>query len=209
MIVYSHRRSGTHLLMNYLKMCFGIDARKFHLEPNKETRQQHQVVYIIRDGRDTLTSCYYWWKTSGESRVCHIQEAFDTLSFSDYLRGIEVPTFTPHISPNGETNVKSIEVERGMFKTPISFWKQHVLSAHDKYPVVRYEDLLSDPVETITSLGRAMQLKVRRKPKPITKLVGHHPRKGKIGDHKNHFTEEDQTLFNEIAGDLLGVYGYE
>lgn len=209
MIVYSHRRSGTHLLINYIKMCFGIEAKKYHLEPNKEIRQQHQVIYIVRDGRDVLTSCYYWWKTSGESRVCHIQEAFDTLSFAEYLRGIDVPTFTPHISPNGEVNVKTSEVEDGIFRTPINFWKDHALSAHDKYPVVRYEDLVKNPEETMTSLSVALQLKMRRRPTPITKLVGYHPRKGKIGDHKNHFSETDLKLFNGVAGDLLGVYGYE
>ena len=35
------------------------------------------------------------------------------------------------------------------------------------------------------------------------------PREGKIGDHKNLFTQDDLDYFKQRAGDLMTKLGYE
>ena len=210
MIVYSHRRSGTHLLMEYLKMCFGKNFVKKHvLEDADHNSKFYPIIYVYRDGRDTLTSCYHWWKTSGESRVCGIQPYFKDLSFSDYLKGIEVPGFREHISPNGNRNIMQLEVNRGLFRTPVSFWCRHIESCDTHANTsVKFESLINCPERVMERFSDIFEWKMKRKAKKLNRLVGYHPRKGKVGDHWNMFSAEDYVFFDNIAGALMKGLGY-
>ena len=212
MIVYSHRRSGTHLLIEHIYHCFGIKPKKFHLEPNEKQKNNNRVIYIVRDGRDVLNSCFHWWNDSGESRVCFIKDTFNQLSFSQYLRGVEIPTYREKRDFVGQpTNVHPIEMQTGLFRDPIQYWIDHITHGIyvKQYPWVRFENLVNNPERVMHVLSDVLNLKMARPPHRIDKLVGFHPRKGKIGDHKNLFTQDDLDYFEQRAGDLMTKLGYE
>lgn len=210
MLVYSHRRSGTHLFMEYLRYSFGFDCLKYHEFPPEEMRRKHDILYIVRDGRDVLNSCYHWWKVSGESRVCGVKPSFKKLPFSKYIRGIEVPGYKPHVNANGDTNISIREIETGLFSDPIRFWKRHVVTAIYDFnlPFVRYEDLVRDPMGALMKLGSDIEVQLKRPPRRIDDLIGHHPRKGVIGDYKKLFSQEDMDYFDMLAGDLMHDLNY-
>lgn len=205
MIVYSHRRSGTHLLIEHIKRCFDIEAVKWH-ELTWEQIRNNQVVGIIRDGRDVLTSCYHWWRESGESEVCGIKRSFEGVTFARYLNGIKTPHFEPH--PPG--NVSESEIKKGLLDRPITYWVNHTHNAFYKLPIicVYYEDLVLDPEKPMHTISKYLNIPIKEKPKPIEEPVGYYPRKGKIGDHRNYFGPLEQYLFDQKARPLMEQLGY-
>ena len=91
---------------------------------------------------------------------------------------------------------------------------------------IRYEDLIADFPETVgallTFLGvDASQETIEnlRRETDFKRLSGGRApgetdpdsyfRKGIAGDWKNHFSDEDKSVFKEVAGDLLIELGYE
>ncbi len=156
-------------------------------------------IYIVRDGRDVLTSCYYWHLKSGEVRDewgWRMKER-DWEKFEEFLR-------SPIFMHNNVT-------VRGA-KNPIWYWKHHVRSwIRAGVPWFRYEDLINDEKKTLKRIGETLGLKVRKGAKfeRFQKLVGFSPRKGIIGDWRNLFNVYDLKRFNGIAGDLMAELGYE
>ena len=194
MLVFGHRRSGNHLLIEYLNQIFNESGIKRHeFNENEIYEKKLDKIYIVRDGRDVLVSCYNWWKNSGESHVCGIDKDFKNVSFSQYLRGVDVPSYRPH--PPG--NVSAFEVAQGMFSDPIGYWNNHVIQGVFEYdmPFVTFESLVNDPVSVLNWMSQKFNLKFVNPPHKIHKLVGHHPRKGITGEWKNYFSDEDLRLF--------------
>jgi len=192
MYVFGHRRSGNHLLIEYLKRVFNEPGIKRHIiNKNKELLNG---IYIFRDGKDVLASCYEWWRNSGESRVCKIQPSFENITFNEYLRGVDVP-FYIHRPPG---NVHPYEIQDGLLADPIGFWANHVLTYYRLgLPFVEYEKLISDPGTIMARIADRYRIKFQNPPEKITDLVGCHPRKGVSGDHMNYFNKDDLELFNE------------
>ena len=191
MFVFGHRRSGNHLLIEYLKRVFNEPGIKRHIiNKNKELLNG---IYIFRDGKDVLASCYEWWRNSGKSRVCNIQPVFENITFSEYLRGIDMPNFQAH--PPG--NVHPYEVQSGLFANPIRFWANHVLTYYSLgLPFVEYEELLSKPGTIMARIADRFNMRFQNVPEKITEPVGCHPRKGISGDYVNYFNKDDLELFH-------------
>lgn len=90
----------------------------------------------------------------------------------------------------------------------------------DRWQVVHYEAMKRDPTEEISRVLSFLDLP--RSPEIVARLVedtsfhrlpgtgeGMHQRKGEVGDWRNHFSAEDNSLFREMAGELFAAAGYQ
>lgn len=201
MLVFGHRRSGNHLLINYLEKFFNERGEKRHEFHKSDLNSDKKKIYIARDGRDVLASCFEWWKSSGESQVCHISQNFQNVSFSQFLKGVTVSDFRP--APPG--NVTKDEVRNGMFSDPIAYWYNHVIYGIFDVGLtwIKFEDLLVNPILTLNNLSNYYNMSLTKEPEKIEKLVGMHPRKGVKGDYVNYFTDKDETFFHEKTNNIV------
>jgi hypothetical protein len=90
----------------------------------------------------------------------------------------------------------------------------------DRVHLVRYEDLKRDPTFEIARLFEFVGLDATTAfaaevadasdfSNQRTTGAGYHTRRGEVGDWRNHFSEEDEELFRELAGDVFDAVGYE
>lgn len=229
MIVASHRRSGTHFLMQSLALTFGgrfpvfkthglageVLARKAKVErihgtepPPSAEEVQRQTLYIVRDVRDCLTSNYHWWRTSMESKCGGILPHFHDVTPQAYLGGAVALRAVP--SPDPGCSVTQAHIDIGIFSDPAGFWARHVASYLEAdLPIIRYEDLLQSPRRTLLQIAERFGLKRPWFPRAPRRLVGHDPRKGVIGDHKSLFDAGSLRLIAGKAGRVMERLGYD
>ena len=170
-------------------------------------RRCHRAIYLLRDGRDVAVSYYIFMRRNGTYAG----------SLSEFI-----PLFVSgHIDGYGP-------------------WQAHVSSWLDSAParsgdlhVVKYEDLLADPLRSLSatldylgvrvddaSLRDAveanrfdrMRRRSSRSPRVrATAVRGDIPivRKGTAGDWRNHFSEADRETFSRHAGRQLERCGYD
>lgn len=220
-IVASYRRSGTHLAIETLNKNFEIylseqTGNKTHLfyEDLKEKLDQDDtVLYIIRDVRDVLLSCYEWWNISNESMLSNIKPHFKGKTFDQFLRGkIEVPNFIQGMVTNKEH-------QSGIITDPVKFWEQHVKSylhgvPKGKLVLFHYEDLKN--LHMIKRLGKSLNLKLKTGlllPLPVNIKVGYSLDAGtEIFDNtqkwKKVYNDEQIEYVNGKVGDFLELIGY-
>lgn len=174
-----------------------------------------KIIYVHRDGRDVMTSLYYY----GKKFMPEIAE----LSFSDFIRM--------------ENNFDFSSYEGTLNR--VEYWKYHVESwiSNDQIMHVSFEDYQTDFDNTILRTAKHLELdppdkitKMARKAPPsyITKnkllmrlfesynfrfskkkYQPYYFRKGKSGDYLNHFTEDDYTFFYGITNNLMNQLGYK
>lgn len=205
--IASHRRSGTHLLMdtltqNYTQTISENNGNKTHQDYEqlkKRLKRLDQTIYVIRDPRDCLLSCWTWWNNSNESLLSNIKQEVKNRKFKEYVKGlITIKNFEPLL-------VKQWEHDKGIINDPIKFWERHAKTYTDAEKeeggimIVRYEDLRKP--EKIKQIGEWLSLKQRNKKiTPITKPVGYfisnHPEHEKeIIEGKN--TDKWKTVFDQ------------
>lgn len=179
------------------------------------------TMYIARDGRDVLTSLYFYnmRKLKSDRNPAHAAD----------LKARYTARFGAGFDP--DDIVKNlpgfIEIE---MRTPTSVkttWQQHVLHWLDKPGVtlVRYEDLVDDCAAT---LGKAMGQMTGEEPdfelaaltadryafsrtskrQPGVEDRSSFQRKGIAGDWKNHFTQEAAEAYDAHCGEALRRLGY-
>jgi len=157
-------------------------------------------IYLVRDARDVLVSSYYYWK-AGREPDFRVHAIFNELSFSQYLHGEAVDV--------GKRVCGKSFILPEMFSDPIKHWLSYA-EWSNKIFTVRFEDLKTNYEDVIISVGKYIGRNVYDDVvKYVAKLVGHSPRKGIIGDWKNHFSEEDLEYVWNIAGDTMTKFGYE
>ena len=167
-----------------------------------------RTVYLLRDGRDTLVSYYFYRNYFVPERLpWHRRSLFHARRL---LRG----RFDRQFAETVEVNAPK--------------WREHVVNWQTVVPqdhVVKYEDLIASPVERLSQLLETLDVSI-----PHEKLVaavekhsftvksGRDPgeedvrsfkRKAVSGDWKNHFDERHKEIFKRLAGDLLVELGYE
>ncbi len=232
MIIASHRRSGTHLLINTFFLSYGLlsrwryeltkthgmadeiahrtarieiaEARQFTLLEDPPTGP---LVYIVRDARDALASNYRWWRESLESRAGGIQEHFADISPSEFLGGACTLSEVP--SPGPGCGVTQSHIDRGMLSDPATFWARHAESFLETgVTVVRFEDLLENPAHVMRDVAEAFGMRPPRKARLPQGPVGHLPGQGRVGSHDELFDPEGLATILEKAGAVMERLGY-
>ncbi len=148
-IISSHRRSGSHFFLQALRENRNRaklpDGTIRHWMPDnpflaRDDVALDEVVSIVRDGRDTLVSCYYYYQ-----KIERLDKIFKKVSFQDYLYGrVKVK------SPDGI--LKQHWTEQ-MFEDPVQYWVDFVSSWIDVCIIVKYEDML-ERFDHIPLVGR-------------------------------------------------------
>ena len=146
------------------------------------------IFYIVRDGRDVLTSCFEYFKKN--------PYVFPTArTFSDYIAKVRYLGYSIKYSEN--------MIER---------WVNHINSwatVWDRIHIIRYEDLIIHFESTVSSIADIMSLNMTsqlRRPTLEDRCVS--PRKGVVGDWENHFSKKDVQIFDSIAYDCMKAIGY-
>lgn len=147
-IISSHRRSGAHFFLQALrenrtkaKLQNGTIRHWMPDNPYlKDYDDLSTIVNVVRDGRDVLVSCYYYYQ-----KIERLDKIFEKVSFQDYLYGkVEVK------NPDGI--LKQHWTEQ-MFEDPVGYWVDFVTSWMDVGLMVKYETLLEN-FDHIPLVGR-------------------------------------------------------
>ena len=191
-----------------------------------------RVVNIVRDGRDVAVSKRFHYLRSG------IYHSGDEVHRLHRLANSAAPLSRLFGVLDRRLGLLGTGAYRDAANTPPLFTKDalhqiaadwqraidYILSWQCTKPsqmlMIRYEDLLVDPVETMTRVYDFLAIDTSVstvttavKCNEFTRLqkAGSSSffRKGQIGDWSNHFTDEDKHLFKEIAGPQLIKLDYE
>ena len=178
----------------------------FHHDPSRlEKRVGNEYsIYIVRDGRDVMTSYYYY-----RNNFRLADSGISSQIVDGIMKFFEEARFTRSIAKRAAEWAD--DVRRSLALNPDQ--------------IVRYEDLNTDTAGTLTEIFRKMKLDVdpaiieecvrlfsfehmagRTKGSEDSKSFF---RKGIIGDWKEKFREKDKAIFKKAAGDVLIGLGYE
>lgn len=168
---------------------------KTHLLPGSDT---DPAVYIVRNGLDALVSYTHFALTFGRQQanpdiVPQVRETVDPYEFQETLRGLMLET-----------------------QSPFGTWSQNVnaWAARPKTAVIRYEDLVRDPLGTadraLKSIGLSLE-PVGEKIPTFDELKAVDPqffRRGTVGSHRQEFPAELLDLFWTENGETMRRMGY-
>lgn len=208
-IVASHRRSGTHLLLEYITRELGIGAGKSH--GFAERQPDTALVYAVRNPIETLWSTYRWF-AHGASGNTRIAGALQGLSFDDFIRGAGAARIGFDAMRDPDTPEALLD-SRGMFYSPCRFWADHVrsyLALGEDALVLRYEDLLTDPAPQIARVAAHVGATMPPEFTVITReeLVGHAPSPKAPVPVIGQWSSGALEVLTREAGGVLATMGY-
>jgi hypothetical protein len=209
--VYSHPRSGTHLIEKFLAENFyageelGLQSFTWghwsnrvvdnegnsygklfgsHSFPHNDMAREKPAIYIYRDGRAV---CLSLWKTYN-----FMHADWKGISFTDYLR--------TSIDWKGSPGVKAEECH----ETVAEHWKRHVEAwSSIELPnllLLRYEDVVQRPQYVANEVAaRFSFLKVPKSVAPVNQPCGLLPNAAKIDAWSEYFSERDLDYFHSIV----------
>jgi hypothetical protein len=176
------------------------------------------LVYIVRDGRDTLVS----------HRFQNFIDGSQFLSPADLkLRDAFAKDPAPFL--NGERSVFTPQA----LKTMAQSWAENVTETDrlgrqlygERYFSLRYEDLLARPYEMLSKAWHFLGVNPEGLENKVAAEIAENPdaawqnekapelavalEKGKRGSWKQMFTKEDRAVFQKTAGEVLVTWGYE
>ena len=179
-----------------------------------------RLLFIVRDGRDTAIS----------HRFQNFIDAEQHLSKDD-LRIRDAFSRNPEFFYSGERSVFT----KAWIRRSAERWVNNVLETDlvakelfgDQYLAVRYEDLLTYPLMTMTEIWKHLGVDstLPDLEKSILSEMGSNPdadwqkkkmnnvasglQKGRTGTWQDLFTPQDIQIYSEIAGDTLKAWGYK
>ena len=143
-------------------------------------KTDYYVFYVIRDGRDAITSLYNFYKKRNKRGK--------QKTLTEFL--IDKP-------PDAESAYK-VAIKKP--KTVIDMWNYHIESWIGKENVfyVHYEDLIERFDDVVRAIGKYINMSPpKRIIKPDKNVNVIQPGPGVIGNYKKYFTENDNTFFKE------------
>lgn len=166
----------------------------------------HRTIYMVRDGRDVAVSYYYHQRRAGRSRGLSFEEFL-----SEFLHG----------AVDGY----------GSWHRHVLSWRRLILAPDCKAALVRYEDLVQDPVATVQAACSKLGLVVDDR--EISRSVSANDaasmrskegasqylsssryealpfvRTATSGDWRSHYDSRLLQRFDEVAGVALRSAGY-
>lgn len=176
------------------------------------------VIYIVRDGRDTMIS----------HRFQNFIDGPQFLSRADLrLRDTFARDPAPFLA--GERSIFTRQSLRHMAES----WANNVTETHhlgrqlyeDRYYALRYEDLLARPYEMLARVWSLLDVEPRGLEARVDAEMNRNPDadwqqekapqlaasldKGRRGSWREMFTPQDKAIFKELAGEALLSWGYE
>lgn len=239
--VSEHPKSGgtwlARMLSDYLEIPYPrhvrlpVAFRAVLLNHWRYDPRMRRVFYVYRDGRDVMTSLYFFRVRIGRYADRpgkeHVRRTYERLFGRNYDPGDVVrhmPRFLEY------------EFSRPGRGTPLN-WRDHLdewypptddggSRPRDHVAYLSYEQLREDCAATLGRVVREVtgepvdewQLETTIEKMSMKRQTGRDPgqtdlkqhiRKGVVGDWKNHFSREAAELFDELAGDTLVRLGYE
>ncbi|WP_139854869.1 sulfotransferase domain-containing protein [Aequorivita sinensis] len=210
--IYSHPRSGTHFLENFLAKNFysnedlssegaiyyGHWSNKLLLEEGEpyhklfgshffpdKTKVANKSIYIYRDGRAVIASL---WNSKFYNKEWH------GISFSEFLR-----KDLDWLGGPGQKKKLDINI--------IQHWEDHILQwerqAGNNILFLRFEDLKNNPENVYEEICKkyfplkyySEKIFFKRKIDPIKDKVGLKPNDAKINSWENLFSQDDLNFF--------------
>ena len=178
-----------------------------------------KIVYIVRDGRDVIISERFRnfveesrFLTAADQRIIADLQ-LDPAPFSDGRRSIFTETFIRRTAGDWVNDLQETEDEsRRLFG--------------ENFYGLRYEDLLEYPCEEMKKVWEFLGVKSDKVlEKTIIEEMSSNPDeewqerrnegiasflpKGKAGNWTRLFSEQDKTVFKEVAGEMLVRWNYE
>lgn len=217
--IIEHERSGGTWLAHILSNCYNIEfitrttgwLKKRNGIVRLHGRHQYtynnsKQIYILRDGRDVLTSYYFHLFKRLKIKQANYFKDIDDVK-------INMPQYLS-LYFNKKLDNKNV------WHLHVSYWIPKLKI------VVKYEDLSKNSYETVKNvLMRLYSTHIDEK--RLRKIIANHSfekvanrqpgqekrdrfhRKGIIGDWKNYFNRESAEIFNFYAGKTLIEIGYE
>ena len=187
-------------------------------------REAHRIypdaalIYIVRDGRDTLVS----------HRFQNFIDGVQFLTRAD-LKLRDAFARDPEAFLSGKKSVFTFQALKHMAKS----WAQNLIETDllghqlygDRYFSLRYEDLLARPYDMLSKVWAFLGVNPDTLEPRVEQEMVQNPdadwqnqkapdlaaalEKGKRGSWKQLFTETDKRQFKAVAGDVLISWGYE
>lgn len=198
--IFSHNRSGTHFLIETLKKNFDVNLGKHRHYLNSINEKNCTFIYIVRDVRDVMVSCYIHLKyAKGYKWYNWIRKYnYENITFDDFLKG-KLGKLPP-------INKK----QRLFWRDPILYWSKHT-KAWDILDIkIRYEDLINKPLKTLNYLSISLDLPLKNsEPRIIKNLVGRGGYRGQENSWVNFFSYKNLKMVEKKAGKRMIELGYK
>ena len=220
--IVAHRRSGNHLLWENLHINYDIDEAlghdgdqfKYH-RPYKDAPEgftdKYTCILLVRDPRDVMVSSWFYWQNGGEKKA-RVKELLTGRTFSEYIRGID-PSALDKFKP--EKDEMDMYLIKDHIKDPVQNWLDYLDWTPHVDGKMTYERVVANPKGVVKGFGQKFNLEPTKDRIWTVKHdydnigVGYKPRKGIVGDWKNHFSQADLEYILDKAGDKMKEFGYD
>jgi len=143
------------------------------------------LFYIVRDFRDVITSCWYYFNRVKRPKLFPICKNVNDLIY----RHPGLYEFHKAYS-------------KGNPATMLDRWLEHLLSWENVY-IVRYENLVYNFNSEMEKIGKILNKKPKQV-KPVVADRGVANRKGIVGDWKNHMSKDESIKIINHIGNQYG-----
>ena len=156
-----------------------------HVLPNQRRINPKASIYVIRDGRDVLLSCYNWAKLRRPDQ--------EEMTFSEFIR-----------APIDWRGTPGIKVEPKKGYTIVHHWRDHV-AAWIKSGVflVRYEGVARIPKIAVSRVAKRFGLTPGkwRSVGPVGwEPSGEYGTRANVGTWRHHWSKRDLAFFDKVVG---------
>ena len=188
-----------------------------HWDPYKSTKP---CVFVVRDCRDVMVS-YFYHRLKNIDNTPRLKQMYEA-KFPAGLQASQIKVQLPIF-----IQLEFSCVGYGSYLD----WRSHVLRAvelagkDERYCLVKYEDVLEDPVkeldrviqkltgkvttvEKLELVVKAFELDLVQKNQLLNSAETTFVRQGGAGGWKQHFNDESDRAIAELAGDALQALGY-